>query len=252
MTLGAAIYGYRNNFSGRKPKGKPKKNKAEVILLDLLRPGAKSISKYEEDYWVTICQFFMRKGYPGKLTITYPGDCGIEKFLLDVLFSVEPWLRENLWINKEKFDLIEFREQFDILVPITLDGLDFYKDRPSTPIPRFEDFHGIKSKILYFVNGHKKLKYQFNSCHTGANTIFGANIEVKKSSFVYGLTYGYPEDLKPGGSCWSIFIHSEENENYLDFCIRIFDNFDRIISGDFDILKPKYAHSQTDFYLEDN
>ena len=64
---------------------------------------------------------------------------------------------------------------------------------------------------------------------------------ISKDKFYYCIDYGYKDDFddawnKKSHSSWTITITSDIDENFVDFCLRIFNNYDAIISGDKSVL----------------
>lgn len=257
--VGAILYGYRNNFSCNKGGKIPKKKKYKVKFIDLFREGFRTISRYDDDLFVNICQYLMRKGYPCGLRVSdHTGN--IDTFMSDALFSINPYHSQNLRINKSGFDLFDWRKQFDLFNETEITGLNYYRNRACMPIKDFNSFDHIK-KILFtkydkYNNENVKLKFPYNrSWKHKATWILSKDCFVDKDTITYTITYGCYDDYRASlkgkaHSSWTIDIESEPNENYIDFCLRIFNDYDKIISGDKSVLISEYEGDH--FYLGGN
>ena len=253
MEIGASLYSYRNNFSCKHEKVKnPYKKSYRVKLVDLFRPGYRRFSIYEDDLFVGICQWLMAKGYPQNLSLTKDTK-EIEKYLIDALFSVDMFYAQHLYINKNGFDLLKWREQFDIFIETHIKGLNYYRRRSLMPLKDFTSFDDVKNLIL---NGENKYSRKavtmvnrekgsvfFSEYNMGKATyILGFRIMVYKDHYVYEIITGWEddyEDMKKGlaHSSWEIRVRSRICENFIDFCLRIYNNFNAIIQGDSNVLK---------------
>lgn len=253
MEIGASLYSYRNNFSCKHEKVKnPYKKSWKVKLVDLFRPGYRRFSVYDDDLFVGVCQWLMIKGYPMNLALTKDTK-EIEKYLVDALFSVDLFHAQHLYINKNRFDILKWREQFDIFGETQIKGLNYYRRRSLMPLEDFTSFDDVKNLILYGENKYKcKAANQVNRENGSvfyseynmgkAIYILGYRIMVYKDHFVYEIITGWEddyEDMKKGAahSSWEISIRSHTGENFIDFCLRIYNNFDAIIQGDSNVLK---------------
>jgi hypothetical protein len=255
MCIGASIYGYRSNFNCKEPNKIPKKKKIKLKLIDILRPGFRTLSAYDDDLFVSICQWLMKKGYPGRVAISDKTE-NIDAFLNNVLFSICPFHAENLRINKTGFQLYNWRNQFDIFSETEITKLNFYRNRASIPIESFSTFNTVK-KILFTNNDFYnkeiiKLNFSPNSSWPDAIWILNKDILVDKDDFTYRIYYGCEDDYQDslGGkahSSWTVSIESDPGENYIDFCLRIYKNYEKILSGDKSALISKYDGD--DFYL---
>lgn len=241
MSLGAAIYSYRNNFQCEKQPVKTKSKSKKIKLINLIIDGFNFLSKEGDDLFVSIAQLLMKKGYPVELFINKQ-NFDFTNYFMKALFSVCPFNYESLYINKDKFNLFKFREQFDLFNEIKLEGLNYYRNRACIPIKEFSSFDSIKKMLFTNYDEYNKvtnkLSYPPNEYHTKAKTIFSKNIIVHKDYFTYQIIYGYEEDFKNGaGSSWDISILSRRDENYIDFCLRLHANYDKILNGDKSILQ---------------
>lgn len=254
MSIGAGLYGYRSNFNGKQGNKIPKKKKYTVKLIDLMRKGYRTVSKYDDDLFIGICQWLIRKGYPCGLRVS-DNTSNIDEFFMDALFSICPFHFESLIINNKGFNLFEWQEQFDLFNETEITGLNFYRNRASMPI---KDFHSTQDiyRRIYTKYGeyneiNEKLKGQFNRSWKNAVWILGKDCYIRKDYFIYQISYGCKDDFKAhkeGKSCshWEISIESEKNENYIDFCLRVYENYEKIISGDKSVLISEYKGK--DFY----
>ena len=58
--IGAEIYAYRMNFSCKENKYKnPYLKSIKLKLVDLFRPYYRHFSKFDDDLYIGICQFFL-------------------------------------------------------------------------------------------------------------------------------------------------------------------------------------------------
>ena len=234
MSVGASIYGYRNNFSGKKTNSR-KVKKAKIKFLNLIIDGYASSSQYDDDYFVSICQWLLKKGYPRFPTMGYvPLFYGKIKhpnpnqFFMESLFSISPYFLQDLWINENKFDVIEWRKQFNLFEETEITGLNFYKCRIEMPLADFTSLTDIY-KVIFEKKENEKLNFQKNEYHPDAIWVISKYIEIRKDFFRYAMTYGY----KGEDNCWSIEVESDKNENYIDFCLKIFNNYQGILNGTF-------------------
>lgn len=259
MSVGAMIYGYRNNF-GCKTATQRKGRKTTLKMFNLITKGYRTISKFDDDYFIALCQWLMKKGYPCQLSVS-DETRNIDNFFMDALFSVCPFHFQNLMINKSKFDVIEWRKQFDLFNEIEISGLDFYRNRSSMPLENFTSLRDIY-KIVFTNYGkynelNNQLKFSFNSSWDDAVWILSKQCIVAKDRFYYQIGYGCKDDYdnhKNGKSCssWDITIESEKNENYVDFILKIYQNYDAIISGDKNVLQSINYENTDNFYLGGN
>lgn len=250
MEIGASLYSYRKNFSCKHEKVKnPYKKSFRVKLVDLFRPGYRMFSPYDDDLFVGICQWLMRNGYPQSLVLTKETK-EIEQFLIDALFSVDLSYVAHLLFNKG-FDLLKWRERFDIFSETKVEGLNYYRRRSLMPLEDFTSFGNIKERVLRGRNIYGETVTQvnrdkgsvfFSEYNMGkALYILGFQIEVCKDYYVYEIVTGFEddyEDMKKGvsHSSWNISIRSRTGENFIDFCLRVYNNFDAIIQGDSNVL----------------
>jgi len=255
MSIGASIYSYRHNFSGKKDKRKnPYRTSIKLKLVDLFRPGFRTVSAYDDDLFVGICQYFMRKGlstsagYAGYTCAVAREDLKeIDEFLINALFSIDPFFIEGMRINR-RIDIWEWRKQFDIFSETKIDGLNFYRNRQSMPLDDFQSFRDIKSLIFEgrgrYGENLDAFKVSPNECHPDATRIFDRCVLISENRFMYRISYGYRRDyMKKGGSVWKIDIESDENENYIDFCLRIFNNYDAILKLDASVIERESKYS---------
>ena len=255
MQIGATIYGYRNNFDCKQSTTK-KGRTTRINLFNLIVDGYRTASKFDDDYFISIAQYFMKKGYPQNFGVTNDRK-NIDNFFQDALFSINPFHWQNLMINRGNFDVFEWRKQFELFVEVELKGLNFYRKRSSMPLPNFTSMQDIYRKIFSF--SYKKeelLKFQFNSSHSEAIHIITKRMIISKDRFQYCIDYGYKDDFedawnKKSHSSWTITITSEIDENFVDFCLRIFNNYDAIISGDKSVLVSE-KKEEKHFYLGGN
>lgn len=243
--IGAGICAYRSNFNCKEgSKKRPYKTSFELKLYELFIDRYRYVSKYDDDLFVCIAQWLMRKGIPNKTnSMPYPYICfvndsldNLDKFMKKALFSYDPFFAENLYINAGKFNLAEWRKQFNLFEPTKITGLKYYRDRASMPIPNFQDFDNIK-KILFtnrdFYNGDvNTLKFSPNQFHKDAIWILKKRCYIYPNHLTYTMTYGCEDDFNnKSGSSWEINIKSEEGENFVDFCLRLHNSYDDILSG---------------------
>ena len=266
MSLGATISAYRSNFRCKKGSAsRPYKTTFKVKLIDLFIDYYRETSQYEDDLFIGIAQWLMKKGLPNRTNaLPYPyvvhvGQSikNIDIFLKKSLFSRDHFFAENLFINANNFDLIEWRRQFDLFSETKIEGLKYYRNRPSTPIPNFRSFDCIKKEVFTnrnFYNGEVNcLKFSPNECHPEAIWILKKCCFIYQDKFVYTISYGYKEDFDnakadKAHSSWDIKIESEINENYIDFCLRLYQNYEGILSGKSLVQQSKHG----EYYLLTN
>ena len=253
MSIGASIYSYRHNFSCKKDKCKnPHRASIKLKLVDLFRPGFRTVSKYDDDLFVGICQYFLRKGlsasagFNGYANVAAREDLNeIDEFLINALFSIDPFFIEGMRINR-RIDIWEWRKQFDIFSETKIDGLHFYRNRQSMPLDDFQSFRDIKSLIFDGRGRHGEnidvFKVSTNECHPNATHIFDRCVFIRENRFRYCISYGYQCDYMEKGG-WRIGIESDENENYIDFCLRIFNNYDAILKLDASVIERESQYS---------
>lgn len=258
--FGAAIYGYRNNFDCKTSSNR-KARKAKLKLFNLIIDGYKTISNYDDDYFISLAQYFMKQGYPSDIKIS-DDTSNIEKFFMNALFSICPFHFENLIINEHGFDVLIWREKFDLFNEVEIKDLNFYRRRSAMPIENFTSLRDIY-KIIFTKYGkynevNNKLKFSFNSKWKNAIWILSKYCLVTKDKLYYIISYGCKDDYnnklngKPHSS-WDITIESELNENYVDFCLKIYNNYEEIISGSKKILQSiYYDNDDKNFYLGGN
>jgi hypothetical protein len=75
---------------------------------------------------------------------------------------------------------------------------------------------------------------------------------VDKDSFYYIISYGCKDDYdnhqnNEACSSWDVTIESEKDENYIDFILKIYKNYDAIISGNKEVLQS-VNHEGTDYF----
>lgn len=255
MQIGAVLYSYRNNF-GCKQKTMKKGRSTRIKLFNLIVSGFRTVSKYDDDYFISIAQYFMKKGYPETFGVTN-NKGNIDTFFQDALFSLDPFHWQHLMVNRGKFDLFEWRKQFELFEEVQLKDLNFYRNRNSMPLPNFSSMQDIYRKIFSFTyKTEELLKCQFNSSHSEAVHIITKRMTVTKDMFYYCIDYGYTEDFedawnKKSHSSWTITINSEIGENFIDFCLKIFNNYNAILSGDKNVLISEHEEDEF-FYLGGN
>jgi len=241
--ISAIMYMYRNNFSGKKSRKRPFKREKSLILLDLLRPGYMDYQIEDIDLSIAIAQWFMKHGYPRNLSVNNSAQKQLLKFFVKILFAVESWPIEDLRINSG-FRLLEWREQFNLQKTFCFRGIKFYRNRGAIPIKEFSSFRDI-TQVIYDEKEGEKLQFSPNQCHKKAIYIHSRYTLVYKDHFVYRIAY----DHKKTNGCWHYDIKSDINENYIDFCLRIHDNYDKILKGDKSILISQYEDDPKNFYL---
>lgn len=247
--VGADISAYRNNFNCKEgSKKRPYRATYKLKLYELFIDRYRYVSKYDDDLFVGIAQWLMRKGLPNRTnSMPYPYVCfvddsleNIDKYMKKALFSYDPFFAEDLYINRGKFNLYEWRKQFNLFEQTTIKGLRYYRNRASMNIPNFRSFSDIK-KIIFtnkdFYNGEvNKLKFSPNEFHKNAIWMLNKRCYIYPNHMTYEITYGYEDDFKgKSGSSWNIEIKSFEGENFIDFCLRIHDSYDDILSGNMNI-----------------
>lgn len=253
MSLGAALYGYRSNFNCKKANTRKGKS-TRIKLINLIIDGYRTVSKYDDDYFISIAQYFLKKGYipyyycPDGFIVSEDTSL-INKFFMYALFSINPFYYESLIINRD-FDVFEWRKQFDMFSEIKLTGLNFYRNRASMPLENWTSLQDIYRKIYRLSkNEEYKLNFSFNSCHKDAVWIMNRYCRITDDRFYYTIIYGCRDDYenKLAGtfySNWKITIESEIDENYVDFCLRIYNNYDAIISGSKDVLISSHLEEE--------
>ena len=103
-------------------------------------------------------------------------------------------------------------------------------------IENFRSFSDIK-KILFtnqdFYNGAvNTLKFSPNEFHKDAIWILKKRCYVHQNHLTYTITYGCEDDFNnKSGSSWEINIKSNEGENFVDFCLRLHENYNDILCG---------------------
>lgn len=249
MSIGAHLYAYRSNFGGEiiVASARPYKQTFTARLIDVLRPGYRLVSRYDDDLFVHLCQHLMKLGYPKSLLITdsYEKGDGINEFLSKALFSIDPFHAQNLFINSCGFELETWRKQFDLFSETTFTKLNYYRNRAVMPIPPFRSFSDTKRNLFHIESG-EKLPFKFNSCHPKAVFIKDKSVRVAKDEFAYIIEYGYAKDT----SGWTVKIYSEPSENYIDFMLRIATNYEAIIAGDKSVLASEWhEEDEVNFYL---
>jgi|GEM_PF-4614045 len=260
MSIGAAYYAYRNNFNCKQGSTKrPFRRNTKIRLVDLFRDNFRFISKYDDDYFISLCQWIMKKGYPIKLSLS-DDTWRIDKYYQEALFSVDPFHAQNLWVNHNHFNLKEWRRQFELFEESYIEGLNYYRNRASIPILAFSTFDEIK-EILFTEKGkngeiNNKLFFSANSYHKDAIWILSKEMIIHREHFVYRISYGCKDDYeemknhKYYYSSWEIEIRSEDNENYIDFCLRIYNAYEMILKGSKKVLSPEEGLSSNRFILK--
>lgn len=259
MSLGAMIYGYRNNFNC-KTYSRTKGRKTKLKLFNLITKGYRTASRYDDDYFISLCQYFMKKGYPCSLSVSNDTS-NIDGFFMDALFSICPFHYENLIINKKGFNVFEWRKQLELFDEVEIRGLNFYRHRSAMPL---EDFTSLSDvyKIIFtkydkYNSVNEKLNFSFNSSWADAVWILSKGCIVAKDKIYYVISYGCEDDYKDNlnsksHSSWEITIESETNENYVDFCLRVYQHYEEIISGSKNILQSTWYEGTDNFYLGGN
>ena len=107
------------------------------------------------------------------------------------------------------------------------------------------------------VSPNNKLKFSFNSSWDDAVWILSKQCIVAKDRFYYQIGYGCKDDYdnhQNGKSCssWDITIESKKDENYVDFILKIYQNYEAIISGDKNVLQSINYDNSDSFYLGGN
>jgi hypothetical protein len=259
MSIGASLYAYRNNF-GCVQKKQAMGRSTKIKLFNLILDGYRTVSKFDDDYFVCLAQYFLKKGYPRNFTISDKME-NLNKFFMEALFSIDPFHYQSLFFNCNNFDLFQWREQFERFAEIKIDGLNFYRSRSAMPLENFSSMSNVY-KIIYtnrdfYGQDCSKLKHSFNSHWPDAIWIISKYCTISKDCLYYTISYGCEDDyeaFKKGssGSSWDITIESEPDENYIDFCLRIFKNYDAIISGDSNILIHKYSYGSDHYFLKND
>lgn len=256
MGIGSEIYSYRNNFRC-KQKSNKKGRTTKLKLFNLIIKGYRTLSKFDDDYFISIAQYFMKKGYPKTFGITNDTS-NIDNFFQESLFSIDPFHRQYLMINRAKFDVFEWRKQFELFNEMKLKGLNFYRSRDSMPLPNYTSMQNIYGKIFSFnyIVEEELLRFEFNDSHPMATHIITKRMEIHPNKFLYCIDYGYKNDFEEsrnqrGHSSWTIAIKSEIDENFIDFCFRIFNNYEAILSGDKNVLISDKKEDEY-FYLSGN
>ncbi len=199
----------------------------------------------------------MRKGLPVSAWISIEDD--LDEFFQIALFSVQPWDAENLYMNRNKFKLYEWRKQFSVFEESHFHGLYFYRNRASMPLPDFTSLGDIKRNIFGERGKHGakriRLKCSFNRTWKNAKWILSKGIDVRQNKLVYKIGFGLKDDYEAckngkAHSSWDISVHSRDGENYVDFCLRIDENYDRIVSGDRTVLESRNYKEEKDFFLD--
>ena len=180
MSIGARIYSYRNNFNNIKLPNR-KRRTAKVKLFDLIIDGNRLISKYDDDYYVSLIQFFLKKGYPLFYMID-DNNRKFEKFFMDCLFSQNPYHIQYIYINHNNFNLLEWRKQFDLLNETTFRNLNYYNSRGNIPLDLFKSTEDLYKVILHNKSVVEKLNYKPNQCHDDAIYIINKKID-KQNQF---------------------------------------------------------------------
>jgi hypothetical protein len=250
-------YWYRNNFEGKKSTVKKRKS-TRIKLFNLIIDGYRRNVIYDVDYFVGIAQFLQKKGLPMSLSIN-ENTKNLEAFFMNALFSICPFHLDSIWRNK-KVNLVEWRKQFDLFNEIKLTGLNFYPKRSAMPLPNFSSVNNIYKIVFkqdYFKQDYNQpelLKFSFNSSWEKAIYVIEKKVEVLSDRFYYKISYGNEDDYQDAinnKSCssWDIVIESEIGENYIDFLLRIKENYDAIVSGSKDVLISQKGWEGEDFYL---
>ncbi len=159
------------------------------------------------------------------------------------LFSQNPYHLQYLYVNHNKFNLVEWRKQFDLFNEVTIKNLNYYNSRGNIPLKPFKSIKELYDKLLFDKrNDVEELKYNPNQYHDEAIYIIDKKILIEEDSFTYIINYGCYDDYqnslnKEAHSSWIIKYGSNEDENYIDFLIRIYDNYELIINGEYKILQ---------------
>jgi len=260
MSIGAEIYGYRNNFNCQKTEARKGKS-TKIKLFNLIIDGYRIASKYDDDYFISIAQFFLKKGYPLNFSVNENTE-NLSSFFMKALFSTCPFHYQNLIINANKFNIFEWRKQFELFAETEIKGLNFYKNRDSMPLENFTSLRDIYKIIFTKYNKYNAinelLKFSFNSSWKDAVWILAKYCVITMDKFYYKISYGCRDDYEnmlknTAHSSWDIYIESEVNENYVDFCLRIYNNYEAIVSGSKDVLiSERYQNDEKNFYLGGN
>lgn len=242
---GASIYAYKHDFFQHDKKAKrPFLKKTRLRLIHLIMDGYIEYGKHDEDKFMAIAQYLMGKGY--SLPFIYSGCVSqIQKFFQDTLFTINPFHFELC--GRNNFSLVDYRNQFDYDNKILLELSPFYRNRGAMPLERGVSTATIK-RLLFDGIGRmeniNELRYSFNQSHPTAVWIRERTMDVRTNYFIYKIKYGFIEDKNERCcSSWEITIRSEDNENYIDFIWFLYSNYERIISGDKELLISQYSNN---------
>lgn len=248
--MSADYFMYRIGIGKKKQYTIPFKNNTTLQWVRLIFNGAIDYSIYDEDYFISICQYLMQEGY--KMPFNYTGNNSeIQKFYQDALFSVSPFLFDEC--SRAGFSLSKFREQFDLMGESKIRIPSYYRRREAMPIPLGMSVDKMKNLIFkgrnFYNRDIDRFKHSYNEYHPEAVFILERSMSIEKDRFVYSIDYSYESEKQlhlQGRACsyWNIKIESKENENYADFLIRLYDNYENILSGEKIVRMEKYFNQR--------
>jgi hypothetical protein len=225
LTLG----NYGQPYSGKAATKKPKLFSAKIHFLDLIRAGIQYAVPYKMDFFVTIAQWLKRKGFKGNCT-----NETVFSFFMDALFSV------GCNLNGKNTEL---RKTLDLFGEVQLKGLNFYRNYESMPLFNKEHFY-LEGRNCTFLGSFQndKLDVSYNPSHKDTVCIISKYIEIRENSFCYVVEYSDEKEYlqalnKQSCASWRFYIESNEGENYIDFCLRIYRNYGAIMRKDSRALK---------------
>ena len=113
-----------------------------------------------------------------------------------------------------------------------LTGLNYYGSRAAMPIKQFNNFNSMYEKLLATKEGERLKEKVFNRFHR-AHWILNKYIIVTKERFAFVISHGCRDDLansksSKSHSSWEHYTWSVKGENFIDFVIRMSENYEQI------------------------
>lgn len=182
-------------------------------LFELIIDGTINYGKYTIDCYMSLVQYFLQKGYI--FPATYKGKSRhLQHFFQSALFSVD--ISHIQLCARNDFDIIAWRKQFPLFEGVKLKINPFYRSRANMPIS-----HGFSVKTIEQLLFDLRHEYWGNNFYPYGFTPKEQYIIIDKNSFKYVLDLGNT----------SVEILSEENESYIDFITKIYQEWGTLSSS---------------------
>ena len=231
-------------YSEKAIANRPYRVSSAIPLHELIIDGYRQHCKFSDDYYVSIAQHLQKTGYPKKLYLN--ADLSkLDSYFMDALFSVDIYKHQDNIINWDGFNVFEWRKQFDYQKPTQVKGLKYYRSREAQPIRPGYSINSIYRKIFWSGigrNTQERFTTPPNSCHPDAIHILSKGIKVSANYLEYQIQYSTQQDRqkflhKKPYSSWTVDVKIHQDENYLDFCLRLYHAYAGILSLDEQVLK---------------